>query len=83
MGQHAAAIKDLKAMEYKNELCLVTAGFDCELCLWGLQNGQVVKMKSVNLSFPIHYMACEFPLLVTAHAENLLFLFNLENVFLT
>lgn len=83
IGSHSAPLKDLKAFEYNNELIVATAGFDCFLCLWAAQNGKLCKLKQTNLAFPIHYMACEFPLLITAHTGSFLNFFNIEQCLVT
>jgi hypothetical protein len=37
-------------------------------------------MGSAYVAMPVHYMSCTFPLLVTAHQDRFIHIWNLENM---
>jgi len=61
---------------------VISGGWDARVKFWTWQSPtQLNQIGEAYVAKPVHYMSCEYPLLVTAHSELFVHYWNLENIF--
>lgn len=64
---------------------VISGGWDCKVKFWQWQQGgqQLNPVGEAYVAMPVHYMSCQWPLLVTAHQDRLLHIWHLPENFQT
>ena len=67
-----------------NSFVVVSAGYDARVKFW-VWNGpaQLGLQQDIYVAMPVHYMSCVYPLLVTAHQQRFVHIWDLETAFRT
>ena len=79
VGNHSAPVKDVFSFCYNNMEILVSGGWDSRVKFWTTQgSGQLNQIGECYLAMPVHYMSLTYPLLVTAHQDRYIHVWNLE-----
>lgn len=78
IGQHQMPVKDVASFTVNNQIYIVSGGWDCVVKFFQVQNNNVQQVGETWVAKPIHYLACNFPLLVTAHSEKWCHVWNLQ-----
>ena len=61
---------------------VVSGGWDSRVKFWTWsQQGQLQQIGEAYVAMPIHYMSCQFPLLVTAHQDRFIHVWDLQFCF--
>ena len=80
VGKHEHACKDVCSFAVGNQLMLASGGFDCVVKFYMVNQGNVQQCGESYVGKPVHYMSAKFPVLVTAHSEKVLHVWNLQNI---
>lgn len=63
-----------------NMSIVITGGWDCMVKFWQwTQPTQLQCFADIYVAMPVHYLSCTYPILVTAHQQRLIHVWNLEN----
>lgn len=86
IGSHSQPVKDVASVIVPNNNIdigvVITGGWDSRVKFWTwTAPNQLNCLAEVYLAMPVHYMSCVYPLLVTAHQDRIIHLFNLEDCF--
>ena len=61
---------------------VISGGWDSRVKFWQWQGpSQLTVISEVYLAMPVHYMSVAYPLMVTAHQDRLIHVWNLEECF--
>ena len=83
VGQHAQPVKDVANFTYNNVIVVVTGGWDARVKFWTWNNNTLNQIGESYVAMPIHHMSCVFPLLVTAHQDRFIHVWDLEKCLTT
>lgn len=84
MGDHAAPVKDIVSILIpgNNTSVVISGGWDAKVKFWSWSSpNQLNCVSEIYVAMPVHYMSCVYPVLVTAHQQRLLHVWNLEDAF--
>ena len=82
VGQHSQPVKDVYAFQAMNQTVIVSGGWDSRVKFWQWASpSQLKQIGEAYTAKPVHYLAGNYPLLVTAHSELVLHYWNLDNIF--
>ena len=83
VGQHNAPVKDVcSIMTPQGHAAVITGGWDARVKFWSWQqNGPLNQVGEAYVAMPVHYMSCQWPLLVTAHQDRFIHIWNLNENF--
>ena len=83
VGQHAQPVKDIVNVNFSNNSVVISGGWDGKVKFWSWRNNLLDPIGESNVAMPVHYMDCRWPLLVTAHQDRFIHVWNLERSFQT
>lgn len=84
IGQHDAPVKDVFSLvvPQNNMSIVISCGWDAQVKFWVWQSPQqLICQQSVYVAMPCHYASFTWPLLVTAHQNRLIHVWDLEKAF--
>jgi mRNA export factor len=73
-------VKDVYSFSNMQGIFLVSGGWDGIVKFFRIDKDMTQQIGETNLFKPIHYMSGSYPLLVTAHSEKFLNIWNLETI---
>lgn len=79
IGKHEAPVKDVCSFQMNGNVFVVSGGWDALVKFYHINNNQAQQVGESWVAKPVHYMACSFPVLVTAHSEKWCHVWNLQN----
>lgn len=74
-------MKDVYAFQVNNQNILVSGGWDCMVKFWSINGACLQIIGQCWVGKPVHLLSGSYPLLVTAHSERFIHLWNLQNIF--
>ena len=78
-------VKDVISFIYpqNNTSIVISGGWDAKVKFWTwAPGGQALQqVGEAYVAMPVHYMSCQFPLLVTAHQDRFIHVWNLQENF--
>lgn len=77
IGKHDAPVKDVCSFSVNGNIFVVSGGWDALVKFYHINNNQAQQVGESWVAKPVHYMACSFPVLVTAHSEKWCHIWNL------
>lgn len=80
IGSHNAPVKDVFSFANQQGTFLVSGGWDGVVKFFKINQGMAQQIGETNLYKPVHYMSGVYPILVTAHSEKFVHIWNLENL---
>lgn len=86
LGEHAAPIKSVVSLQLptNNQSVVITGGWDAKVKFWTWNApNQLNCAAEIYVAMPVHYMSCVYPVLVTAHQQRLLHVWDLQTCFQT
>mmetsp|Transcript_3342 Transcript_3342/g.5569 ORF Transcript_3342/g.5569 Transcript_3342/m.5569 type:complete len:322 (-) Transcript_3342:58-1023(-) len=78
IGQHSMPVKDVYSFATPQGVFLVSGGWDGIVKFFKINGGMSTQIGESNVFKPVHYMSGQFPLLVTAHSEQFINIWNLD-----
>ena len=81
VGQHAQPVKDIANINISNNSVVISGGWDGKVKFWTWRNGLLNDVGEAYVAMPVHYMDCRYPLLVTAHQDRFIHIWDLEKTF--
>lgn len=80
VGQHDAPVKDIFCFNNNSGNILVSGGYDCMVKFWQINGQQLTQIGQSYVGKPVHLLSGAFPILVTAHSERIIHIWNLQNL---
>jgi WD40 repeat protein len=77
VGQHEGPVKDVYSFTLNNNFFLVSGGWDCNVKFWQIQGPQLQQIGQSWVAKPVHVLSGAFPILVTAHSEKFVHVWDL------
>lgn len=85
IGDHAAPVKEVASIMTPNNLSVViSGGWDAKVKFWSWSApSQLNCVADIYVAMPVQYMSCVYPILVTAHQQRLIHVWDLQQCFQT
>jgi len=82
VGSHDAPVKEVTSFEQHGTSIVVSGGWDAKVKFWTWSTPLTLHLiGEVYVAMPVHYLTCQFPLLVTAHQDRFIHIWNLNTIF--
>jgi len=78
VGGHDAPVKDVFSILFNNISVVISGGWDSNVKFWSWNGPNLNQFGESYVAMPVHYMSCQFPLLVTAHKDRFIYLWDLR-----
>ena len=85
IGQHTMPVKDVCSFihQQSGQSVVISGGWDARIKFWSWQGPTLTQFGEAYVAMPVHYMSCQWPLLVTAHQDRFVHIWYLPENFQT